>query len=189
MVSSCLLAWTNERPLVAVCTKWRHIMTYTFKLWEVELAETNTMCLGLHSKGILYSSRGPGKGWVLFKWDKLQGGDWHIPQSAKTEKLCSWNRRLGLIYRLTCWCWGHHILRCPKDTCTVYIIWRHREDRYGTSKHLTTVKDLCCQLQTLAGVALVFNLLNFIDAFELESLLFSISSCGRKYRGDSNSLK
>lgn len=60
-------------------------MTNSIKLWEAELAETNTVCVGLHSKGIFYSSRGPEKGWGFFKWDKLQGGDWHIPQSAKTE--------------------------------------------------------------------------------------------------------
>lgn len=91
----------------------------------MELAETNTMCVGSHSKGIFYSNGGPGKGWRFSFF--LNGTSFRVgtgtflslPKqnifAAGKDNLCS------LFTGLTCWCWEHHMGRWPKDTSTVYI--------------------------------------------------------------------
>lgn len=90
MIRNCLLKLKNEESLAA------YIINNNNKahndLWHIIggnlVCRYNTMYVGFHSKGIFYCNRGPGKGLRNFKWNKLQGGDRDIPQSAKRENLC-----------------------------------------------------------------------------------------------------
>lgn len=72
-------------------------------------------------QGIFLRYRGPTKGLEIFKWDKLQGGDWHIPQAAKTEELYSWKKKTWIPFPgLTCRCRKHHMDRYLEDTAVLF---------------------------------------------------------------------
>ncbi len=82
-----------------------------------------------HSKGIFYCSRGPGKGCRNVKWNKLQGGDWDIPQSAKQNISAAEKHNLcSLFTSVTCWCWKHGKGRWPR-TLLLFTFHQKRVER------------------------------------------------------------
>lgn len=136
------------------------------------------MYAGSHSKGIFYCNRGPGKGWRNAKWNKLQGGDWDIPPSAKTEYLCSWKKKnkkqkrkrllVFLIYRSNKLMVKTLHGQMTKDGTTVYISAKTaRADSADLSSRL-----LCsirtAKTRSLAVLALVLNLRTSADQLLLD---------------------
>ena len=92
-----------------------------------------------HTKGVFHATEALQRAGEKVKWNKLQGGDWDIPQSAKTEYLCCSKRQLVvLIYRFNMLLLTLHG-PMNKDTAIVYISPKLSRVEFCTSQHQTTL--------------------------------------------------
>lgn len=76
---------------------------------------------GNKCQGIFLRYRGPTKGLEIFKWDKLQGGDWHIPQAAKNRGTLQLEKDNLNSFPMQGWRADvENITRYPKDTAVLF---------------------------------------------------------------------